>query len=69
MAKAAAASATPRDNASRTVKVSAQVHGRLTDLVTEVNNKGWKHLGVSRNGAATFSSVIEEALKQLKRKV
>lgn len=68
MPKAAVAGAAPRESISRTVKVSPQVHARLTDLVNEVSNKGWRHLGVSRNGVPTFSSVIEEALKQFKRK-
>jgi hypothetical protein len=67
VAKALAA-AQPAPPSARTVKVSKAVHTRLAQLVTDVNKKGWQHLGAQRSDLPTFSSIIDESLNRLVKK-
>ena len=47
------------------VKINDIVYDRLKSLVTDVNKKGWEHLGLTRADRATMSTVIEVALNRL----
>lgn len=52
----------------RTVKVSSEVHQQLLQLIDDINEKGWQHLGISRRDTPTVNSLIEEGLIRLRKK-
>ena len=54
--------------AYKTIKVTDEVHQQLLKLVSDLNENGWHHLGVSRRDSPTISSVIAEGIARLKIK-
>jgi hypothetical protein len=52
----------------KTIKVTDDVHQQLLKLVSDLNEKGWHHLGVDRRDSPTISSVIAEGIGRLKTK-
>ena len=52
----------------KTIKVTDEVHQRLLQLVSMLNEKGWQHLGVSRNDSPTISNVIAEGIGKLSKR-
>lgn len=50
------------------IKLTRSVYNQLQSTLSDVNKKGWKHLGATRDDRPTMSTLIEEALGRLNGK-
>ena len=50
---------------TRTVKVTAETHATLEQLVEQVQRDGWRSLGIDKPGNATLGGIVDAVISHL----